>query len=38
VQGHGLVVMITTKVESQHILILKDEIHSVLSGRHNETV
>jgi hypothetical protein len=38
VQGHALGVMITTKVERKQILTLKDEVHAVLGGRHNEII
>jgi hypothetical protein len=38
VQGPALGIMITTKVESKHILTLKDEVHAVLGVRHNEII
>jgi hypothetical protein len=38
VQDHGLGIMIITRVERKHILTLKDEEHSLLGGRHNESV
>jgi hypothetical protein len=36
--GCGLGIMIITKVESKYLLTLKNEVHSLLGSRHNETV
>jgi hypothetical protein len=38
VQGPALGIMITTKVESKHILTLKDAVHAVMGVRHNEII